>query len=326
MPRSSSACRDRRRTAVAGRPRGARRPRSERRCWRAGGPRPPDRHPPPAERVRSPRFRWRTRRRGATPSQRANSSSKRSTSCPRMNQPLARTRETAASMAGRFCSVVLLEGSERDLGSDPGRRRAHSVSLTPPSSRAIAPAAGAGGLRSVLEADPVPAPADVAVDLGRASVDQGEVGNVPRQQRPGAHHGVASDRDAGQEDRARAQARAGAHQRARVRVEVLAAAGPQVVGEGDVGTHEHVVFQHEPVVEGDAALDGDPVAQHDVVLDEAPVADVAVLPDAGALEDVDEGPDAGAVADLPSRRREPWDGSRSSTATSLTETGRGSQK
>ena len=79
---------------------------------------------------------------------------------------------------------------------------------------------------------------------------------------------------------------------------VLLAAREGVVGEGNVGADEDVVFDAQAVPELYAGFHRDAVADDDFVLDEDVGADVAVSTDAGVGEDDDELPDAGGRADV----------------------------
>src|SRR5262245_41235698 len=139
---------------------------------------------------------------------------------------------------------------------------------------------------------PAPEPRGVAVD-------ECVVGHVARDDAAAARHGVGSDRDPGEDARARAEGGALPNERLHRRLVVLAPR-PQIVGEDDSGTEERVVLHPDAVPEVDPALHGHTVSQDHVALDEAVVADVAVLADDRAGKDVRERPDAGPPSD---RRR-----------------------
>ena len=152
--------------------------------------------------------------------------------------------------------------------------------------------------------EPGAAGADPADAAGRAPDDERVVGDVARDDGPGAHGGEAPDVRAGDDDGAGADRAAvpqgdrrddpvvgpGQLARGRDRPRV------PVVGEDRVGADEDAVLDRDAVVHERQVLDLDAVAERDALVDEGVAADHALGADAGAGADLGAVPDGGAWA------------------------------
>jgi hypothetical protein len=77
----------------------------------------------------------------------------------------------------------------------------------------------------------------------------------------------------------------------------MAAAGPQIIGEGGAGTDENIILRRETVPQIDPAFHSYAVAQPDPILNEGVITDIAIGTDHYISEHVGKSPNARAGSD-----------------------------